>query len=126
MIDWDRVASLREEIGAADFTEVVEMFLAESDEAVARLLAGIPDPTLEADLHFLKGSALNLGFRHLAALCSAGEKRAAAGAEVDVPEVAESFAATRRAFEAGLRDSRAACAGQIRNSASASSWVMSR
>ena len=126
MIDWDRVASLREEIGAADFAEVVEMFLAESDEAVARLLAGIPDPTLEADLHFLKGSALNLGFRHLAALCNAGEKCAAAGAEVDVPEVAESFAATRRAFEAGLRDSRAARAGQIRNSASASSWVMSR
>ena len=108
MIDWDRVASLREEIGDADFEEVVEMFLAESDEVVARLLAGKPDPTLEADLHFLKGSALNLGFRHLAALCSAGEKCAAAGAPVDVPEVAESFVATRRAFEAGLRDSRAA------------------
>lgn len=108
MIDWDRVASLREEIGTADFAEVVEMFLSESDEAVARLLAGKPEPTLEADLHFLKGSALNLGFRHLAALCSAGEKRAAAGAEVDVPEVAESFAATRLAFEAGLRGIRAA------------------
>ena len=108
MIDWDRVASLREEIGMADFAEVVEMFLSESDEAVARLVAGKPDPTLEADLHFLKGSALNLGFHHLAALCSAGEKRAAAGAEVDVPEVAKSFAATRRAFEAGLRGIRAA------------------
>jgi len=84
------------------------MFLAESDEAVARLLAGKPDPTLEADLHFLKGSALNLGFQHLAALCSAGEKRAAAGVPVNVPEVAESFVATRLAFEAGLRDSRAA------------------
>jgi HPt (histidine-containing phosphotransfer) domain-containing protein len=82
MIDWDRVASLRGEIGAADFTEVVEMFLAESDAVVARLLAGKPDPTLESDLHFLKGSALNLGFRHLAALCSAGEKRAAVGAPV--------------------------------------------
>lgn len=108
MIDWDRVASLREEIGVADFAEVVEMFLTESDEAVARMLAGKPDGTLEADLHFLKGSALNLGFRDLAALCSAGEKRAAAGAPVDVPEVAESFAATRRAFEAGLRGNQAA------------------
>ena len=108
MIDWDRIASLREEIGATDFAEVVEMFLTESDEAVARIVAGKPDPTLEADLHFLKGSALNLGFSHLAALCNTGEKRAAAGLFVDVPEVAESFAATRRAFEAGLRDSRAA------------------
>ena len=108
MIDWDRVASLREEIGMADFAEVVEMFLTESEEAVARLTAGRPDPTLEADLHFLKGSALNLGFSHLAALCSAGEKRAAAGLFVDVQDVAEGFAATRRAFEAGLRDSRAA------------------
>ncbi len=108
MIDWDRVASLREEIGAVDFAEVVEMFLAESEAAVARLLAGKTETTLEADLHFLKGSALNLGFRHLAALCSAGEKRAAVGAAVDVAEVAESFATTRQAFEAGLEGSRAA------------------
>ena len=108
MIDWDRVASLRDEIGAADFAEVVEMFLTESDEAVARLVAGRPDPTLEADLHFLKGSALNLGFSVLAALCSAGEKRAAAGVPVNVPEVAASYAATREAFEARLRGSRAA------------------
>jgi HPt (histidine-containing phosphotransfer) domain-containing protein len=63
---------------------------------------------LEADLHFLKGSALNLGFRHLAALCGAGEKRAAVGAAVDVAEVAESFAASRQAFVAGLGGSRAA------------------
>jgi len=108
MIDWDRVASLRDEIGIADFAEVVEMFLAESDEAVARLVAGRPDPTLEADLHFLKGSALNLGFSALAELCSAGEKRAAAGAPVDVAEVVGSYTATRDAFEAGLRDTRAA------------------
>jgi HPt (histidine-containing phosphotransfer) domain-containing protein len=102
MIDWDRVESLREEIGKEDFAEVVEMFLAESDQTVARLLAGRPDPTLEADLHFLKGSALNLGFSALAARCSAGEKRAAAGAPVDVAEVAECFAATRSAFTAAL------------------------
>lgn len=108
MIDWDRVASLREEIGALDFAEVVDMFLTESEEVVQRLIAGRPDPTLEADLHFLKGSALNLGFSELAALCSAGEKRAAAGLAVDVPEVADSFVQTRRAFESGLHGNRAA------------------
>ena len=32
MIDWNRVAALREEVGAEDFDEVVELFLQEVDE----------------------------------------------------------------------------------------------
>ncbi len=108
MIDWDRVAVLRAEIGAADFVEVVEMFLSESDEVVARLRAGLPEPTLEAELHFLKGSALNLGFCQLATLCSDGEKLAAGGQSVDLRRVTGSYHATRAAFEAGLGTMRAA------------------
>ena len=108
MIDWDRVANLRAEIGDADFAEVVEMFLSESDEVIARLRAGRPDPTLEAELHFLKGSALNLGFRELASLCSRGEKLAAAGDSVDLVRVTTSYDGTRVAFEAGLERTRAA------------------
>ena len=107
MIDWDRVSDLRAEIGASGFEEVAEMFLAEAEEVTARLRAGRPDPTLESDLHFLKGAALNLGFTELAALCGAGEKLAAAHVPVDVGMVADSFDASRRAFEAGL-NSRAA------------------
>lgn len=103
MIDWDRVANLRAEIGAADFAEVVEMFLEEADEVVKRLNAGKPDPTLEAELHFLKGSALNLGFQELAGLCHQGEKAAASGAGVDLRQVTGSYAGSRAAFEAGLR-----------------------
>ena len=108
MIDWDRVATLRAEIGAADFAEVVEMFLTESDEVITRLRDGRADPTLEAELHFLKGSALNLGFRQLAGLCSTGEKLAAAHAAVDIGEVVESYDATRHAFGAGLSQMTAA------------------
>jgi HPt (histidine-containing phosphotransfer) domain-containing protein len=101
MIDWDRVASLRAEIGASDFAEVAGMFLSEAEEVIARLCGGGPGPGLEAELHFLKGSALNLGFDELAALCDEGEKRAAAGAPVDVPRVIRCYAASRAAFEAG-------------------------
>lgn len=102
MIDWDRVANLRAEIGAEDFSEVAAMFLDEADEVVARLRRGGPGPGLEAELHFLKGSALNLGFRELAGLCNDGEKRAAAGAAVDVARVMQSYAASRAAFATGL------------------------
>ena len=102
MIDWDRVANLRAEIGADDFAEVADMFLEEADEVVARLRSGEPGPGLEAELHFLKGSALNLGFRELAGLCGDGEKRAASGGSVDVARVIASYAASRSAFADGL------------------------
>ena len=79
MIDWGRVNQLRDEIGAEDFREVVDMFLEEVDEIVERLCTS-PDPSrYEEDLHFLKGSALNLGFRQFSALCAEGEQKSAAG-----------------------------------------------
>jgi HPt (histidine-containing phosphotransfer) domain-containing protein len=108
MIDWDRVSALRAEIGEADFEEIVQMFLLESDGVIARLRAGRPYPTLEAELHFLKGSALNLGFRQLADLCSQGEKVAASGGLVDLGRILASYGATRTAFDAGMRDLSAA------------------
>ena len=102
VIDWDRIATLRAEIGTEGFAEVAEMFLDEADEVVARLRAGGPGPGLEAELHFLKGSALNLGFRELAGLCNTGEKRASKGEAVDVARVIQSYAASRTALAAGL------------------------
>jgi HPt (histidine-containing phosphotransfer) domain-containing protein len=113
MIDWERVGELRAEIGGEDFAEVVELFLEEADAAVARLAEAQVAPAgaarIESDLHFLKGSALNLGFRDLAALCQDGERAAAAGRPeaVDLRRVAETYARSRAAFLAGLQ-SRAA------------------
>ena len=72
-----------------DFAEVVDMFLEEADQAVKVLMAGLPADEVEGQLHFLKGSALNLGLADLAAICQDGERKAAAGygALVDVGRV---------------------------------------
>ena len=100
MIDWQRVEGLRSEVGPEDFREVVALFLEEVDEVVSRLSTR-PDPTLyEQDLHFLKGSALNLGFRQLALMCQTGENEAAAGraAAVDVGDILSCYRASLHAF----------------------------
>ncbi|KMK65429.1 Hpt domain-containing protein [Puniceibacterium sp. IMCC21224] len=82
MIDWSRVRELCDEIGADDFGEVVELFLAEVEETLDSLPTRMSDANaLENALHFLKGSALNLGFSALAQHCQAAE-RAAAGGDV--------------------------------------------
>lgn len=103
MIDWDRVGELRSEIGAEDFAEVVTLFLDEADETVANLPETAGAKPIENALHFLKGSALNLGFSDLAQICQEGERRAAAGeSAIDLVRVATSYHASKVAFEAGL------------------------
>ncbi|WP_299684551.1 Hpt domain-containing protein [uncultured Tateyamaria sp.] len=110
MIDWQRVSDLRDEIGAEDFEEVVPLFLEEVSGVIDALSAGPDLSRLEEDLHFLKGSALNLGFEAFSNLCSAGEKAAAAGhaAAVNVPEILDCFHASKATFEAGLSQGAAA------------------
>lgn len=103
MIDWERVKELRGEIGADDFAEVVEMFLDEADEAVKRLTPALTAKAMEADLHFLKGAALNLGFVALSGLCQDGERRAGAGSiTVDLQAVAKVYSDSKAAFQTGL------------------------
>jgi hypothetical protein len=107
VIDWTRVHELRSEIGEAGFAEVVELFLDEV-EAVVMRLGSAPDPgRYEEDLHFLKGSAWNLGFRDFGAVCQDGERKAAAGraAEIQIGAVLDSYGDSKRAFMAGLSDS---------------------
>lgn len=100
MIDWARVDDLRAEIGAEDFAEVVALFFDEADEVAARLASMADRGPLEAELHLLKGSALNLGLAELAALCQAGERAARAGraASVDLGAVVACYRASRTAF----------------------------
>ncbi len=100
MIDWDRVDELRDEVGAEDFVEVVDLFLEEVEEVMNRLRSA-PDPTrYEVELHFLKGCALNLGFRAFSTLCGNGERAAADGIakSVDIDAVIASYAASRTEF----------------------------
>ena len=103
MIDWARVKELRSEIGADDFDEVVALFLEEADEVIARVAPAHGAKALEADLHFLKGAALNLGFAAFAALCQVGERRAAGGDfEVDICPVRSSYHESKIALRLGL------------------------
>ncbi|WP_172327722.1 Hpt domain-containing protein [Mangrovicoccus sp. HB161399] len=82
MLDWTRIEELRDEVGADAFAEVVELFLEEVGGVLDRLDPG--SATLEEDLHFLKGAALNLGFAKLAGLCREGELAARAKAPPDL------------------------------------------
>ncbi len=109
MIDWERVKELRSEIGPDDFAEVAAMFLEEADEAVARLSSEATAKAMEADLHFLKGAALNLGFDALSALCQDGERRAAVGdLSVDLRAVRQTYLGSKAAFQSGMAQAFAA------------------
>ena len=73
MIDWTRVEELKQEVGEDDFSEVVDLFLEEVEETITRLKQTPDLSQLEEDMHFLKGSALNLGFEQFSTLCQAGD-----------------------------------------------------
>jgi HPt (histidine-containing phosphotransfer) domain-containing protein len=100
MIDWDRVKTLRQEVGDDAFDEVISLFVEEVDEVVARLQDS-PDPSrFEQDLHFLKGSALNLGFAELGDLCQDAERLAASGrpGKIDLAAIIACYGRSRGAF----------------------------
>jgi len=98
MIDWNQVATLRDEVGAEDFEEVVELFLQEVDEEIETLTTTSDE--LAAKLHFLKGSALNLGFQEFSSLCQSGESALTQdkSAPVDIEKLLQSYQTSRSAF----------------------------
>ena len=77
MISWERVNELRNDVGDEDFDDVVEIFLEEVDEVIERLRQSPDSSKLEDEIHFLKGSALNLGFESFSKICQTGERNAA-------------------------------------------------
>lgn len=102
LINWDKVNELRDEVGAEDFDEVVELFLDEVEETIGQL--GAAGRSVEHDLHFLKGSALNLGFVQFSELCRDGEAAAAAGDadSVDLQAVTSSYEVSKGTFLAEM------------------------
>ncbi len=104
MIRWTRVTELRDEVGAEDFDEVVELFLEEVQEVIGRIRSASNQNDLGSELHFLKGSALSLGFHAFSELCQAGERAIAAGntAAVDIDEIIAGFDASRDLFQQEL------------------------
>lgn len=102
-VDWNRVVELRAEIGEEDFSEVVDLFLEEVDELIDGLMRADPQD-VEAHMHALKGSSLNIGFALMAELCRLGEAEAAAGRPhtISPSDVTLCFHHSREAFLAGL------------------------
>ena len=105
MIDWSQLDALKAEMGES-FAEIVALFLEEAGEIVARLERADKQDSaaLAADLHALKGSALNLGLTALASRCAEGEKNAEAGqtAQIELPAVIACFHQSCASLEARL------------------------
>jgi len=104
MINWSRARTLAAEFGAADFEELVALFIEEVEEVMARL-PGQADPALLArDLHFLKGSALNLGFAAFSDACRDGEALLASSTPrpVDLAALGACFDRSKEHFLAAL------------------------
>ncbi len=103
MIDWSRIAELKRDFGDDDFIEVLDLFVEETEAVVTRLAEG-RSTDVGGDLHFVKGSAENMGLAELAAMCRSGELDIEAGR---APEIA-GIDAVYRASCAELRGCEAA------------------
>jgi HPt (histidine-containing phosphotransfer) domain-containing protein len=104
LIDWSQVAQLRDDVGVEDFDDVLDIFFEEVEEVTARLADPAPPKKLGEKLHFLKGSALNLGFSTFSDACHRGEELCAKGAsaQVDVSEILATYTGSKKSFLAGL------------------------
>ena len=104
MIDWARVEELHSEVGCDAFKEVVELFLEEVSNAVKDLEATPSDNHLKERLHFLKGSALSLGFHDLAMLCKEGERRLENGESFEPAQIPLLYQKSKNHFLDSLKD----------------------
>lgn len=100
MIDWHRVTELKTDVLGDDFAEVFLLFLEEVEEVLSRLRENTDLSKFEEDFHFLKGSAVNVGFTEFGELCQAAEKAASSGeaARIDVESVIAAYEASVSAF----------------------------
>ena len=62
MIDWERIEDLRREVGQKDFADVVGLFFEEIDCSLREVFELTEPDEIRDLLHFIRGSALNLGF----------------------------------------------------------------
>ena len=70
MLDLDQLETLQAEIGADGFAEVADLLVCEIANGITALGTQPTRADLSAQFHYLKGSALNLGFRDFAGLCT--------------------------------------------------------
>ena len=94
MINTARIDELREEVGPNDLDEVIELFCEEVEEVLATL-PETPQSEIPAQLHFLKGSALNIGLDQVSDLCRTEELRLKSD-----PTTVPDIGAIRQAYDA--------------------------
>jgi len=102
MINWDRVAELLDDFGEEDFEEIVTLFVEEVDACFAEMQN--QSGSFAERLHFLKGSAANLGFQALHTQCQALETNIDTS---QTPELLALYEASKSAFFAGLAQQKA-------------------
>ncbi len=99
MLNVARIAELKDEVGEEDFLEVVSLFCEEMED----VLTGLADTALTdlpEKLHFLKGSALNIGLDQVGQLCAGEETRLKADptATPDIAAIQTAYAAAKTAL----------------------------
>ncbi len=104
MIDWEQVRILRDEVGMSNFDEIIALFIEEVEDVISRLRTAPNPETLGDDLHFLKGSAMNLGFDAFSNACQQGERVSAKGdsTHVDLASILTSYDISKSKFMAEL------------------------
>lgn len=101
MLDWTHINTLRQEVGEDGFQEIVDLFFAEVQEVFDRVRK---DGATHTDMHFLKGSAANLGFVEFSKACQIAEHALLAQHEnVDIQPVFDSFTTSCDLFAKGLK-----------------------
>ncbi|QBY02103.1 Hpt domain-containing protein [Rhodophyticola sp. CCM32] len=103
MIDLNRLADLRSEIGEEGFTEVADLFVEEMRGAMDHLIRN-PLAVTQDDLHFLRGSAANLGLTGFVTCCATAEQRICASKPVDIPALVKTYEASLAAIASILSD----------------------
>ena len=96
MIDQSRLDELANDFGEEDLAEIIEVFLAETWEAIDALEAridGAAGSDRSDEFHFLKGCARNIGATEFGDLCEHWEGS-------DAPFGAGDYARVRRDFDA--------------------------
>ncbi|MFY0693018.1 MAG: Hpt domain-containing protein [Paracoccaceae bacterium] len=97
MVNWERVGELRSDFGDEDFNEIVSLFLSEVEERLGCLRKDDP-ADLKDDLHFLKGSAANLGFDRFRSECQDLERDPA---RFDLAALTQVYTASKAEFLSG-------------------------
>lgn len=96
MLDMSRIAELKAEVGEDDFAEVLALFCEEVEEVLTEL-ENATQNAIAAKIHFLKGSAQNIGLERVGALCLEAEAslRMHPNARPDVRRIRDAYAASK-------------------------------